>query len=57
MELLSGCLAMVIVCLVRWIVLHGRHQRWQADTQTLLMIPQHMVALRQQGQTQQQAVT
>jgi DNA recombination protein RmuC len=57
MELLSGFLVIVIICLVLWIALHGRRQHRQVDTQALLMIQQHMEALRQQVQAQQQAVT
>jgi DNA recombination protein RmuC len=57
MEMLIGFLALVVFCLVLWIVLQGRHQNRQADIQALLMIQQHMEALRHQVQTQQQAMT
>jgi len=57
MELLIGFLTLAIFCLVLWIVLQGRPQNRQADTQALLMIQQHIEALQYQVQAQQQAMT
>jgi DNA recombination protein RmuC len=57
MELLSGFLAIVVLCLGIWIVLQGRRQNRQLDTQAVVMLQQHMEALRQQVQAQQQALT
>jgi DNA recombination protein RmuC len=57
MELLIGFLMLVIVGLMLWMVFQGRRQTRQVDTQAFLMIQQHMEALRQQVQAQQQAMT
>jgi DNA recombination protein RmuC len=57
MELPSVLLAIVIFCLVLWIILQGRRRNRQLDTQALLMIQQHVEALRHQVQAQQQAMT